>query len=128
MTTLAHCLVVLSSVWLIGVSLFMMTKPQTALVYLGKMASTNLINYTEITIRIIVGIAFVVFASHSRFPMMLEVFGWILVVTSLVLYFIPRKWHSAYAVFWSKKLTPLMTRLAGLIGLAAGIFLLYAAI
>ena len=126
MSLIAQILVIISAVWLIGVSVFMFALPEIALRYLGKFASTNLINYTEITLRMIAGIAFVLFAPDSKFPLILESFGWILVVTSAILYLVPRKWHSAYAVYWSEKLTPLMLRIVSPISLAAGIFLIYA--
>ena len=128
MTLVSQAIVILAAIWLIGVSIFMFAMPQIALKYLAKFASTNMINYGEITLRMIAGVAFVQFAPHSKFPLSFQSFGWILIVTSAILYLVPRKWHSAYAVYWSDNLTPLMVRLVSPLSLVAGVFLIYAAV
>ncbi len=126
MTTVALWLVILSGVWLIAVGMLALASPKTALRYLAKMASTHFINYLEITLRMLWGLALLAYAESSKFPTIFWVFGLLLVVTSAVLYFIPRSWHAAYAVWWSKKLSPLTVRIAAAFSLAFGLFLIYA--
>ena len=128
MTTIAYWLLILSGLWLIAVGVFICARPLIALQYLGKMASTNLINYTEISLRMISGFAFVIYEELSRFPEVLRISGWFLIISSAILFLIPRRWHAAYAVYWSKKLTPLYLRIASPFSLAAGTFLIFAAI
>ncbi len=125
---IAQSLTVLFGVWLIAVSVFMLAAPQTALRYLGKMASTDLINYSELTLRLIAGLALWRYAEFSKAPEILRVAGIFFVITSIILIVVPRKWHAAYAVWWSKKLSPAMVRLSAPFSLAAGGLLIYAVI
>ncbi len=126
MITVAQWVVILSGVWLIVVSGFMLASPQTALQYLGKMASTNLINYSEISLRMISGIALVLYAELSKFPEVFRIFGFFLAGTSAVLFLVPRKWHAHYASYWSNRLSAPFVRIFAPFSLALGIFLIYA--
>lgn len=127
-TTVAQWLVILSGIWLIAVSIFMFASPQTATRCLSKAASTNFINYSEITLRGIWGMALVLYADLSKFPEFFRIFGIFVVVTTAVLFFIPRKWHARYAVWWSNKFTAPYMRIASAFSLAFGIFLIYAVV
>jgi hypothetical protein len=124
----AQILVFLSGIWLIGIGILMFIKPKIAAEYLGKFASTNLINYTEITLRCIWGISLILVSELSKFPGFFYSFGIILLVTSLVLFFIPRQLHSKYAVWWSKRIKPPYMRIASVVSYSFGIFLIYAII
>ncbi len=126
MTAVAKWVVILWGVWLIVVSCFMLARPQTALRCLGKMASTNLINYSEISVRMIWGIALVLYADFSKFPEIFRILGLFLTATSAVLFLIPRKWHAGYASFWSSKLSAPLVRFIAPFSLALGILLIYA--
>jgi uncharacterized membrane protein SirB2 len=123
--TIAQWLVFASGAWLIAISIFMVFNPQVALGYLGKMASTNLINYSELTLRLIAGMALWRYSEFSKAPEVLNIIGLFLAVTAVILFLVPRKWHAAYSVWWSKKLTPVMVRLSAPLSLVAGIFLIY---
>ena len=118
--------VILGGVWLIAVSCFMLARPQTALRCLGKMASTNLINYAEISLRMIWGIALVLAAELSKFPEVFRILGLFLAATSAVLFLVPRKWHAGYASYWSNRLSPPLVRIFAPFSLAFGISLIYA--
>jgi uncharacterized protein YjeT (DUF2065 family) len=124
----AQWLALASGAWLIAISIFMVFNPQTALRYLGKMASTDLINYSELTLRLIAGAALWRYSEFSKAPKLLNAIGLFLAVTAVILFLVPRKWHAAYSVWWSRKLTPAMVRFAAPISLAAGGFLIYAVI
>jgi hypothetical protein len=75
MTMISYWLLILCGIWLSGVGIFVFVRPTLALDCLGKMASTNLINYTEISLRMLAGLAFLVYAGASRFPQGFYVFG-----------------------------------------------------
>jgi hypothetical protein len=124
MTIIAYLLLVLSALWLIGVSIFILFCPATALCYLAKFASTNLINVSELVLRMIAGFAFLQYAVSSRFPSAFVIIGWFPVATSGLLLLTPRRWHAAYAVYWSRTLTPTMARAGALFSFLAGILLL----
>jgi len=93
MVILAKCVIILFGIFIISVGILMLFNPEKALATLRKAGSTNLINYAEITIRLIPAIALVICAPYSRFPEILKLFGWFMIATSLILYFVPRKYH-----------------------------------
>ena len=126
MATAAQILIVISGVWLIAVGILMFLRPQSAIRYIGKAASTNFINYSELTLRGIWGIALVSFAEFSKFPEILGVFGVFILVTTAILFFVPRKWHARYALWCSNSLSAPLVRFLSPFSLAFGIFLIYA--
>jgi len=127
LTTIEQLLIILSGIWLIFISGFMFAKPKTVSHYFKKAASTNFINYVEISLRCIWGIALVLYAELSKFPELFRIFGLILIVTSLILFFIPRKWHARYAV-WSVTLIEPYMRVAAPFSFTLGIYIIYAVI
>ncbi len=129
MTTIAsQSVVIFFGIWLIAVSILMFASPRTALRYLSKMASTNFINYLEISLRMIAGLALVAYSDSSKFPAIFNIFGLFVVITSAILFLVPRKWHALYSVWWSNKLKPPFVRFASAFSLAAGVFFIYAAV
>ena len=75
----------------------MLLKPTTARAILRKAGSTNLINYSEITLRVIPASALIIYADYSKFPEIFCVSGWFMLATSLVLYFVPKKLHHRFS-------------------------------
>ena len=124
----AQYLVILFGILLITISTFMFVSPRTAIQYLSKGASTNFINYLELTSRGIWGIAIVLYAESSKFPEFFQIFGMFVVITTAILLSIPRKWHAWYAVWCSNKLTALYIRIVSPFSLAFGIFLIYSVV
>lgn len=123
---MAQFLVVLAGVWLIAVGLVAFCRPLTANRLVRKAASTNLINYTELTLRGMGGLALVWSAEVSRFPEVFRVYGWVVVATTAVLLLVPREWHARYAIWCSERLTPSYLRIASPVSIGLGIFLIYA--
>ncbi len=95
---------VLFGIWLVGVSLFALWKPKEAIDAIGKFASTTLINYAELAIRGLVGIAFIYCSSMSRSPQVVSLVGWGLFVSAVILAIIPRHWHASYAQYWAGRI------------------------
>jgi len=127
-STLAQYIVLLFGIFLIAVSIFMFVCPKTAKLYLSKAASTNLINYSELSLRGICGIGIVLSAELSKFPEFFQVFGTFMVITAAILFFIPRKWHARYAIWTSEKLSVTYLRILSPLSLTFGIFLIYAVV
>lgn len=127
MATVTQWVVILFGVWLIAVSGLMLARPHIALQCLGNMASTNFIHYAELSLRMIAGTAFVLYAEPSRFPDAMRIFGWFLVASSAVLFLVPRKWHAAYSIYWSTRLSVLLVRILAPFSLVLGLFQIYAA-
>ena len=103
----------------------MLIKPEIARNTLRNAGSTNLINYAEITIRLIPAIALILSASLSSFPMIFEVFGWTMFITSLILYLVPRKTHHSFSMKSADILKPVYFRIISPFAVLLGLFIIY---
>jgi len=108
-----------------GAGLMMLFHPQKARAILRKAGSTNLINYAEITIRMIPAAALILFADHSKFPEIFKIFGWFMLGTSMVLYFVPRKIHHKFSLSAADFLKPFYFQLVSPFAFLIGGFLIY---
>ena len=106
-TTIAKWTVVAFGIFFIGVGLFMLLSPNKARDILRKAGSTNFINYAEITIRMIPAAALILSADISKYPEILKIFGWFMLCTSLVLYFVPRQIHHSFSLKAANILKPI---------------------
>lgn len=89
----------------------MLFVPNKARQILRKAGSTNFINYAEITIRMIPATGLILFSDFSKFPVYFKVFGWFMLITSLVLYFVPRQIHHSYSLKSADVIKPLYLQL-----------------
>ncbi len=128
MQIVALAAVVLSGLWLIVVAWLMWARPRNCLSWLNLFASTWRINVTELSLRATVGLALLVRSPSSKAPDLFEIGGWFIFVTSIMLLIVPRPWHSAYAVWWSKKLPTSFVRAMAPLTAAAGLLLIYVAL
>ena len=125
MIIIAKCIVILFGVFLFGAGLLMLFNPTRARAYLRKAGSTNLINYAEITIRMIPAAGLVLYAEYSKSPEIFSVLGWFMIATSLILYLVPRRIHHAYALRSADILTPTYFRLVSPFSMLFGAAILY---
>ncbi|MFZ6010871.1 MAG: hypothetical protein ACOYXT_11055 [Bacteroidota bacterium] len=98
MITIAKWIVILFGVFLVGVGVLMLLKPKRARAILQKAGSTNFINYAEITIRMIPAISLILYSDFSKYPLPFYLLGWFMLVSSIILYFVPRKMHHAFSL------------------------------
>ena len=103
----------------------MLFVPYKARQILRKAGSTNFINYAEITIRIIPAAGLILFSDFSKFPVFFQVFGWFMLITSLVLYFVPRQIHHNYSLKCTDIIKPLYFQLISPFAILIGIVLIY---
>jgi hypothetical protein len=127
MILVAQLIIILFGTFIFLVGVLMLFNPDKALATLRKAGSTNLINYGEITIRLIPAIALVVYAPNSKFPDISKLFGGFMIATSLILYLIPRRYHHAYSVKWASKLSPSQVRLIAPLAFVFGAAVIYSA-
>lgn len=104
MVFIALIIIVAFALWLIAVSVFTLWKPAHAIKAIGSFASTNFINYLELVLRGLVGVAFILTASLSPAPRIFVLVGWGLFVSAAIIAVLPRRWHSSYATYWSKRI------------------------
>ena len=90
--------IIIFGLFFICVGFLMLIKPKKANEILRKAGSTNFINYAEITIRIIPSVGLILSAANSKYPDIFKIFGWFMLLTSLVLYFVPRQLHHKFSL------------------------------
>jgi hypothetical protein len=133
MPAIALIVVAAAGLWLVAVAFLMALSPRYCLHVCEKM-SANLersswrLQFTEQGLRVLAGVALIVRAPASRLPLVFEIAGWILVVTSLAIMAAPIRWHGAYGRWLMNRLTPLVLRILSPVPAAAGVGLIYAAL
>ena len=102
----------------------MLLKPKAARETLRKAGSTNLINYAEITIRMIPAAALIIFSDYSKYSEFFKLFGWFMLITSLILYFVPRKLHHNFSNRCADILKPFYFQLISPFSIIIGIMII----
>ncbi len=126
--TIAKWTVILFGLFFICMSFLMLIKPQKAREVLRKAGSTNFINYAEITIRILPAVGLILAADHSKYPDIFKIFGWFMLLTSLVLYFVPRQLHHKFSLKAADLLKPVYFQLISPFAFLIGALLIYCVI
>jgi uncharacterized membrane protein YfcA len=104
-------IVIFFGLFIIFIGFIMLFYPKKARSTLRKAGSTNFINYVEITFRLVPAIALILYSELSNFPDAFQIFGWIMLITSFVLYFVPRKIHHNFSMKSADILKPIYFRL-----------------
>lgn len=125
LTTIAKWTVIAFGIFFIGVGLIMLLAPKKARQILRKAGSTNFINYAEITIRMIPAAALILYADISKYPEVFKIFGWFMLCTSLVLYFVPRQFHHNFSSKAADLLKPFYFQLISPFAFVFGAAIIY---
>lgn len=111
---------------MVAISLIMIAKPN----YWGKLivrfSRMPYMHPLEIVIRLGFGLLFVRYADESKFPLMIRIMGYVLLAVGVGLVFTPPSSHRRFAV-WSVERFSRIFRPAGILSLAFGLLLIYAA-
>lgn len=108
----------------IGMGVLMLIQPKTARSILRKAGSTNLINYSEITLRLIISIAFIIYSENSNYPSLFNIVGWFMLITSFILYAVPRKLHNGFSNKCADILKPIYFQFISPISILIGIIII----
>ncbi|RAJ27890.1 hypothetical protein LX77_00464 [Gelidibacter algens] len=122
---IAKWVVIFFGIFIIFIGFIMLTNPIRARNTLRKAGSTNIINYAEITLRLIPAIALIVCSELSKFPIAFKIFGWIMLITSLILYIVPRKLHHRFSMKSADMLKPFYFQLISPLAFLFGGLILY---
>jgi uncharacterized membrane protein YfcA len=125
MTIIAKYTIILFGLFFIFVGFLMLFNPKKARATLRKAGSTNFINYAEITIRMIPAIALIIYADLSKFSEVFKIFGWFMLITSLVLYFVPRHLHHNFSNKAADILKPLYFQFISPFSFIIGAIIIY---
>lgn len=112
-------------VFLIGLGIVIIVDPQRAERFLKSYASSARAHYTEQVARLTVGGAMVIFSPSMWYSDLLNLFGWILIITSIGLLLIPWQWHHKFGE-WAIPLTLRYMKFYALGAFVLGIFFVYA--
>jgi uncharacterized membrane protein YfcA len=121
---IAKWTVVVFGTFFICIGGMMLVRPKIARATLRKAGSTNFINYAEITIRMIPAIALILSSDYSKYPEVFKLFGWFMLITSFVLYFVPRQLHYNFSNKAADILKPLYFQFISLFSIAIGILII----
>jgi len=121
----AKWIVICFGLFIILIGFLMLFYPKKARNTLRIAGSTNLINYAEITIRIIPAIGLILCSEISKFPYAFKIFGWIMLLTSIVLYFVPRKLHHKFSMKSADILKPIYLRIISPLAFLLGGLIIY---
>ncbi len=80
--------------------------------------------YLAVIVRLLLGLALVIAAPYSRFPLVFQALGWIAIVAAVALAFMGRE-RLRRLVAWFERFSPAIIRLWLLFGVAFGGFLIY---
>jgi len=94
---LATILVCLTGLYLISFALVMLLAPDRAKRFLSGFASSAFTHYLELGLRLIAGVAILLFAPQMLFSKFFVICGWILVGTTVALFAVPWRWHQRFA-------------------------------
>jgi hypothetical protein len=122
---LALAVVVLAAIYLIGVAAASFLAPRLAARFLDSFASSARAHLAEMAIRLLVGWAFILYSPQMLYGFAFRLFGWVLVVTSLLLLLVPWRWHHKFAQVAVRPLTRRVW-LFGVISLPLGGVILFA--
>ena len=126
--TIAKWTIIGCGIFFIIVGIIMLFAPKKANNILRKAGSTNFINYAEITIRLIPAASLILYADFSKYPEIFKIFGWFMLITSFILYFIPRQLHHKFSLKCADILKPLYFQLISPFSFLIGIFIIYCVI
>lgn len=87
----------LAAAYLLAFGVLAALAPSRTSAYLRGFASSLRLHVLELLARMVVGAAFVAHAPHMHFGAAFRAFGWIVVVTTVVLAVLPWRWHQRFA-------------------------------
>jgi len=108
-------IVALAGLYLVVLGLAAIFTPRQAASFLGRFASSARAHYLELSIRLLVGFAFVAGSPRMSFTEGFALFGWVLISTSVALVLVPWQWHRRFA----ERVVPRALRHVKLIGICS---------
>ena len=118
-------LIVLFGVAIVAVGLVVLVRPSPFVDYLRRYSMTTSMQVLAVAVRIVLGLALILHADQSKFPLVLEIIGWLSLAAAVTVAVIP---HAQFKrlVFW------VLDRFADYVWIGAiaatgfGLFLVYA--
>ncbi len=123
---IARLVVILFGLFFIITGIYMFFLPNRVIKIIKKAGSTNLINYSEITLRMFPAAALVIYSDLSLYPFLFKILGWFMIATSLVLFFVSKEKHHNFANKYVGLIKPVYFKILAPITILIGCFFIYA--
>jgi hypothetical protein len=111
-TVLPLAVVALAALYLCGLGVVSLVAPSRASIFLLGFAQTPRVHYFELLMRLVVGWALVEHSPRMALSSAFGFFGWVLFLTTVLLFLLPWRWHRRFA----ERAVPLFTRYIAIIG------------
>lgn len=124
-TNVALAMVVLAALYMLTLGAASLLVPAQASRFLFGFAGSPSIHFAELLLRLVAGAALVQYAPYMHFSSAFRLFGWVLLITTAALLFVPWQLHrrfAQHAVARAARYLPLV----GLVSLAFGGLMLFA--
>lgn len=118
-------LIIVFGVLLLFTGLLLVSRPEAILGLLRTNVDSPVIHFLAVAVRLVLGAALVVYSAESRFPVALEVLGWITLAAAIGLAVMGRR-NFELLMRWALNLASSYGRIAGIVALLFGAFLVYA--
>jgi len=102
-----------------------MVSPELIFGYMHRNAKSLYLHIIAVLVRTVLGVLLIVTAGVSRYPLVLEILGWLSLIAALILALIGRH-NFTKLISWALKLTKPLGRVSGAFALLFGAFLIYA--
>lgn len=124
MELISKSIVFAFGIFLIFSGFLMFLNPEKARIIIGKAGSTYLINYSELGIRLLIGIAFVYSSLYSIHEFYFKIVGCFLIISALILMLVPIKKHNQFSKKAAEMLKPVYLKICAPFSIAFGVILL----
>ncbi len=115
---LALAVIVAASLYLIVLGVSALIVPAQASRFLLGFAGSLKVHLVELSVRMVVGLALLIYAQQMFAPEVFELLGWMLIATTALLVVLPWRWHRQFA----ELAVPRAVRYMSLIGPSSLIF------
>ena len=123
--TLSRIIVLLTGVSLCMFAAWGLWAPQKILQTVKGIMDRDWGVYLAVIVRLVLGIALVLYAPDSRFPTTFLILGWIAIAAAVAAALLGRVRLQRFVDWWIEKFTPVGIRLWLLIAMVFGAFLIY---
>jgi len=120
-------IILLFGIFLIFAGAVLIVSPDYIINHFKKYGDSFSLHFFAVLIRVILGIVFLIVASGSKYPLILQIFGWLAISAALVLSLIGREKFKSL-IKWTIKISPLFQRSMGFFAIILGCFFIYAVI
>lgn len=119
--------IILFGLFIISIAVTIMLRPESFTGILTRHARAAWVHLLAVVVRIVFGLVLVFYAEQSRFPLALQIIGWIAIVAGVMLALLPRE-KFARLLMWALERFSSYLPFAALIATILGGFLIYAVI